>query len=106
MYTGYFGFKENPFNLTPDPRYLFLSHHHKEALDHMVYGVNERKGCIVIAGGIGTGKTTLCRAFLSQLDASIKSALIFNSFLTEMELLETLIQEFDIDQNAVKGTKK
>jgi general secretion pathway protein A len=106
MYTGYFGFKENPFNLTPDPRYLFLSHHHKEALEHMLYGVNERKGFIVIAGGIGTGKTTLCRAFLSQLDRSIKSALIFNSFLTEMELLETLMQEFGIGQNAVKGTKK
>jgi general secretion pathway protein A len=106
MYTSYFGFKENPFNLTPDPRYLFLSTHHREALDHMLYGVNERKGFIVITGGIGTGKTTLCRAFLGQLESSIKSALIFNSFITEQELLETVIGEFGIDQSAAAGTNK
>ncbi len=106
MYTSYFGFKENPFNLTPDPRYLFLSPHHREALDHMLYGVNERKGFIVITGGIGTGKTTLCRAFLSQLESSVKSALIFNSFITEQELLETIIEEFGIDASAGAGTRK
>ncbi|MBW1691823.1 MAG: AAA family ATPase [Deltaproteobacteria bacterium] len=106
MYTSYFGFKENPFNLTPDPRYLFLSTHHREALDHILYGVNERKGFIVITGGIGTGKTTLCRAFLSQLESSIKSALIFNSFITEQELLETLIEEFGIGPSSAAGTKK
>jgi general secretion pathway protein A len=106
MYTSYFGFKENPFNLTPDPRYLFLSTHHREALDHMLYGVNERKGFIVITGGIGTGKTTLCRAFLSQLENSIKSALIFNSFITEQELLETVVEEFGIDPSAAAGTRK
>jgi len=106
MYTSYFGFKENPFNLTPDPRYLFLSTHHREALDHMLYGVNERKGFIIVTGGIGTGKTTLCRSFLSQLESSIKSALIFNSFITETELLETIIKEFDIDQRSAPGTKK
>ena len=86
MYTSFFGFKENPFNLTPDPRYLFLSRYHKEALDHLLYGVNERKGFITITGGIGTGKTTLCRAFLGHLDASTKSALIFNSFISDNEL--------------------
>jgi len=106
MYTSYFGFKENPFNLTPDPRYLFLSTHHREALDHMLYGVNERKGFIVITGGIGTGKTTLCRAFLSQLGGSIKSALIFNSFITEQELLKTIIEEFGVDESAGAGTRK
>lgn len=106
MYTSYFGFKENPFNLTPDPRYLFLSTHHREAFDHMLYGVNERKGFIVITGGIGTGKTTLCRAFLSQLESSIKSALIFNSFITEQELLETVIEELGIDPSVAAGTKK
>ncbi|MFW6147338.1 MAG: AAA family ATPase [Thermodesulfobacteriota bacterium] len=106
MYTSYFGFNENPFNLTPDPRYLFLSHQHREALDHMLYGVRERKGFIVVTGGIGTGKTTLCRAFLGQLENSAKSALIFNSFITEMELLEIIIKEFGIDQSTVAGTKK
>jgi general secretion pathway protein A len=106
MYTSYFGFKESPFNLTPDPRYLFLSPHHREALDHMLYGVNERKGFIVITGGIGTGKTTLCRAFLSQLEGSIKSALIFNSFITEQELLAIIMEEFGIDAGAGAVTKK
>ena len=70
MYTSFFGLKENPFNLTPDPRYLFLSPYHQEALNHLLYGINERKGFIAITGGIGTGKTTLCRALLSHLDAS------------------------------------
>jgi general secretion pathway protein A len=106
MYTSYFGFKESPFNLTPDPRYLFLSPHHREALDHLLYGINERKGFIAITGGIGTGKTTLCRALLDQLDKSIKSALIFNSFITEKELLEIINQEFGIHLDPGVQTKK
>jgi len=106
MYTSYFGFKESPFNLTPDPRYLFLSPHHREALDHLLYGINERKGFIAITGGIGTGKTTLCRALLDQLDKSTKSALIFNSFITEKELLEIINQEFDIHLDPGVQTKK
>ena len=106
MYTDYFGFKENPFNLTPDPRYLFLSTHHKEALDHLVYGINERKGFIAITGGIGTGKTTICRALLSHLDDSIKSALIFNSFISDTELLEIINEEFGIVLDRGVGTKR
>jgi len=61
MYASYFGLKENPFKLSPDPRYLFLSDHHREALNHLIYGITERKGFVVMTGGIGTGKTTLCR---------------------------------------------
>ena len=106
MYASYFGFKENPFNLTPDPRYLFLSHYHSEALEHLIYGINERKGFITITGGIGTGKTTLCRALLDQLDESIKSALIFNSFITEKELLEIINQEFGVRLGSKARTKK
>ena len=106
MYTSYFGFKESPFNLTPDPRYLFLSPHHREALDHLLYGINERKGFIAITGGIGTGKTTLCRALLDQLDESTKSALIFNSFINEKELLEIINQEFGIHLDPGVQTKK
>ncbi|MFB0532152.1 MAG: ExeA family protein, partial [Desulfatiglandales bacterium] len=106
MYTSFFGFKENPFNLTPDPRYLFLSTYHKEALDHLLYGINERKGFIAITGGIGTGKTTICRALLSQLEESIKSALIFNSFISDTELLEIINQEFGIDGDMAVSTKK
>ncbi len=96
MYTSFFGFKENPFNLTPDPRFLFLSRYHKEALDHLLYGVNERKGFVSITGGIGTGKTTLCRAFLTHLDRRTKSALIFNAFLSDIELLRSINKEFGI----------
>ncbi|MBW1707234.1 MAG: AAA family ATPase [Deltaproteobacteria bacterium] len=92
--------------MTPDPRYLFLSHYHREALDHLLYGVNERKGFITITGGIGTGKTTLCRAFLSRLNASTKSALIFNSFISDRELLETINQEFGIGMNPSDKSKK
>jgi general secretion pathway protein A len=106
MYTTFFGLKENPFNLTPDPRYLFLSPYHKEALDHLLYGINERKGFITITGGIGTGKTTLCRALLSHLDKSSKSALIFNAFISDVELLRTVNQEFGIDDGSAVETKK
>jgi general secretion pathway protein A len=106
MYTSYFGFKENPFNLTPDPRYLFLSPYHKEALDHLLYGINERKGFIAITGGIGTGKTTLCRALLSHLDPSTKSALIFNAFISDIELLKAINQEFGLPVGLGKVSKK
>ena len=106
MYTSYFGFKENPFSLTPDPNYLYLSRHHKEAFDHLLYGINERKGFIVITGGVGTGKTTLCRALLGALDSSTKTALIFNAYLSDIELLKTINQEFGIDTNTEGQSKK
>ncbi len=96
MYTTFFGFKEHPFNLTPDPRYLYLSRYHREALDHLLYGINQRKGFIAITGGVGTGKTTLCRALLDHLDASTKSALIFSSFVSDMEILRSIAHEFGI----------
>ncbi len=106
MYISYFGFKENPFSLTPDPNYLYLSRHHKEAFDHLLYGINERKGFIVITGGIGTGKTTLCRALLGTLDSSTKTALIFNASISDMELLRTINQEFGIEDGLPNQSKK
>jgi general secretion pathway protein A len=106
VYTSFFGLKENPFNLTPDPRYLFLSPYHKEALDHLLYGIIERKGFIAITGGIGTGKTTLCRALLSHLNESIKDALIFNAFISDMELLKTVNEEFGIPMDPSARSKK
>jgi len=106
VYTSYFGFKENPFSLTPDPNYLYLSHNHKEAFDHLLYGINERKGFIVITGGIGTGKTTLCRALLGALDSSTKTALIFNAYISDMELLRTINQEFGIGAGEPGLSKK
>ncbi len=68
MYEAYFGLKENPFTLSPDPRYLYLSPQHREALNCLIYGIGEKKGFMVVTGGIGTGKTTLCRALLAGLD--------------------------------------
>jgi general secretion pathway protein A len=96
VYTSFYGLEENPFNLTPDPRYLFLSPSHKEALDHLLYGINERKGFIVITGGVGTGKTTLCRALLERLDSSSRSALVFNTHISDLELLQTINREFGL----------
>jgi general secretion pathway protein A len=96
MYATYFGLQENPFNLTPDPKYLYLSQGHNEALDHLLYGINERKGFVAIIGGIGTGKTTLCRALLNQVNEATKTALIFNTCVSESELLETINHEFGI----------
>lgn len=106
MYTSYFGFKENPFSLTPDPNYLYLSHRHKEAFDHLLYGINERKGFIVVTGGIGTGKTTLCRALLGTLDSSTKTALILNAYISDTELLRTINQEFGIQADMPGQSKK
>jgi len=106
MYTSFFGLRENPFNLTPDPRYLFLSPYHKKALDHLLYGINERKGFIAITGGVGTGKTTLCRELLNHLDGSTKSALILNSFLSDVEILKSINHEFGIEMPPGNKSKK
>jgi len=106
MYSSFFGLNEDPFNLTPDPKFLYLSTQHREALNHLIYGINERKGFIVISGGIGTGKTTLCRALLASLDAKVDSALIFNSYVTDIELLEAVNQEFGISMEGLERGKK
>jgi general secretion pathway protein A len=106
MYSSYFGLKENPFNLCPDPKYLYLSPQHREALNHLIYGITERKGFIVLTGDVGTGKTTICRSLLATLDDSIESALIFNSHISDIELLETINQEFGIPIDGEERTKK
>lgn len=106
MYAAYFGLRENPFNLNPDPRYFYLSPQHQEALNCLIYGINERKGFIVITGGIGNGKTTLCRTLLARLDKSVESALIFNSSLSDLELLQAINQEFGIVLARGRQTKK
>ena len=106
MYASYFGLNENPFNLTPDPKYLYFSPQHRDALNYLIYGINEKKGFIVITGDIGTGKTTICRSLLSLLDHTVESALIFNTFISDMELLETINQEFGISMTGREETKK
>lgn len=96
MYCQFYGLKERPFNVTADPAFFFLSRKHKEALSHLLYGVSQRKGVIVITGEIGTGKTTLCRFFLNQLEKGIKTAFILNPNFSELQLLEAIIKDFGI----------
>lgn len=106
MYTAFFGLKENPFNLTPDPRYFYLSPQHRDALNHLIYGIKERKGFIVITGGIGTGKTTICRSLLATLDSDVDTALIFNPAVSAVELLAMIGQEFQVKVGRGRPTKK
>lgn len=96
MYLDFYGLRENPFNVTSDPDFLYLSHTHKEALNHLLYGIDNRKGFVEITGEIGAGKTTLCRALLKQLDEKTKTSLIFNSNLPENQLLEAVLNDFGI----------
>ncbi|MCX6998907.1 MAG: AAA family ATPase [Candidatus Sumerlaeota bacterium] len=97
MYRKFFGLEEDPFNLTPDTRFLYLSRKHREALANLIYGIQERKGFITLTGEIGSGKTTLCRALVNELDPkTTKVALIFNSYLSEIELLQTINEDFGI----------
>lgn len=106
MYEAYFGLKENPFTLSPDPRYLYLSPRHREALNCLLYAIHEKKGFMALTGGIGTGKTTLCRFMLANLGDSVATALIFNPALSDLELLKTVNQEFGIGIGRGRGTKK
>jgi general secretion pathway protein A len=101
MYLDFHGFRENPFNLTPDPRFVFLSRNHKEAFAHLLYGINNRVGFIALTGEVGSGKTTVLRALLSQLDADHhRTALIFNPRLSPPELLQNINREFGIPTDA------
>jgi general secretion pathway protein A len=104
MYCPFFGLQEKPFSITPDPRFLFLSPSHQEALGHLLYGIEERKGFITITGEVGTGKTLLCRALLDRLGLHVRTALIFNSFMLEIELLRSINEDFGIAQGG--GTRK
>ena len=97
MYLDFHGFREKPFNLTPDPRFVFLSKNHREAFAHLLYGINNRVGFIALTGEVGSGKTTVLRALLSQLDADHhRTALIFNPCLSPPELLQNINREFGI----------
>ena len=96
MYADYFGLKENPFSLSPEPRYLFLSEQHRDALNCLIYGIKEKKGFVLISGDIGLGKTTICRSLLASLDDSVETALIFNTAISDLDLLETILDEYGI----------
>ncbi len=96
MYKNFFGFKERPFQLVPNPAYLFLSKGHEEALAHLTYAVSQGDGFVEITGEVGTGKTTLCRVFLENLGSDTEAAYIFNPRLDSVQLLKAINDEFDI----------
>ena len=96
MYTSFFGLNEKPFSITPDPRYLFLSERHAEALAHLVYGVNEAGGFIQLTGEVGTGKTTVVRSLLAQAPKHAEIALILNPRMTPAEFLLAICEELGI----------
>ena len=96
MYTKYFGLKEKPFSIAPDPRYLYMSELHREALAHLLYGISGDGCLILLTGDVGTGKTTVCRCLLAQLPENTDVALIVNPRLSVLELLETVCDEFKI----------
>ena len=94
MYLEFYGLREKPFALTPDPQFLYLSEGHRTAIESLLYGISQGEGFMLISGDIGTGKTTICRSLLERLDKHVKTAVIFNSFLTEEELLESILLDF------------
>ncbi len=96
MYSNYFGLKEPSFSIAPDPQFLFLSVQHREALAHLLYGAEDHGGFVLLTGEVGTGKTTVCHAFLEQLPAGVEVAFVFNPMQTAEELLLTLCDEFQI----------
>src|SRR5512137_3101023 len=96
MYQSYFGLTDPPFSIAPDPRYLYLSQRHQEALAHLLYGVSGDGGFVLLTGDVGAGKTTICRCLLDQIPESCDVAYIFNPKLTVEELLSTICVEFGI----------
>lgn len=102
MYQDYFGFSEMPFHVTPNPRFLFLSPTHEEALQHLRYGIEDKKGFIVLTGEVGCGKTTLCRRLLEELEAkqNCDTALLLNPRISETQLLRGIMKELGAESKA------
>ena len=96
MYNDFYRFREAPFNITPDPRFLFFSERHREAFNHILFGIKERKGFIQITGEVGAGKTTVCRAILKELGPTYRTALVLNPTMTSGQLLRTILTEFGL----------
>lgn len=96
MYAAFFGLRQAPFSIAPDPHYLFMSERHREALAHLLYGVQGGGGFVLLTGEIGAGKTTVCRAFLEQVPGNCRVAYIFNPKLTVGDLLRTICHEFQV----------
>jgi len=96
MYLTFYGLAERPFNATPDPKFLYMSPGHKEALAQLVYGTQERKGFIVLTGKVGTGKTTLLHTLRQRLNGQAAIAFVFNSTLAFDELLEYVLEDLGV----------
>src|SRR5258708_3750886 len=96
MYERYYGLHEKPFSLTPDPKFLYRSPSHANAFELLQYAIRRREGFVVITGDIGTGKTTLCRALLEDIDRNTFTALVLNPFLSEEDLLKRILQDFGV----------
>lgn len=106
MYPKYFGLSEPSFSITPDPQYLFLSEQHREALAHLLYGAGETGGFVLLTGEVGTGKTTVCRAFLEQLPEGVEVGLVLNPALTGLELMAAVCEEFGVAVPKGQGSAK
>jgi general secretion pathway protein A len=108
MYLDFYGLREAPFAITPDPRFVFLSERHRDALAHLLYGVGQGGGggFVQLTGEVGTGKTTLCRLLLEQLPENARVALVLNPKLSPLELLETICEELHIDIGQRRGSLK
>jgi len=105
MYCSFFGFREKPFDVTPDHRFLYLTSRHREALASILYGIRERRGFIALIGAAGTGKTTLLHAAINRLDPNTKVAFIFNSDLPFLQVLALILDEFRLLGSTKKLTK-
>jgi len=103
MYMRFFGLKQEPFSLAPDPRYLYMSKRHREALAHLLYGVGGGGGFVLLSGEIGAGKTTVCRCFLEQIPKKCNVAYIFNPKLTVLELVKSVCDEFRVPVRGERG---
>ena len=97
MYLELYGLKSSPFNITSDPQFFFESLSHKEALAALIYGIQERKGIILITGEVGTGKTTLCKTLLKKLPSEVKTSLILNPYFSEVQLLRAIVEDFGLE---------
>ncbi|MFC3813860.1 AAA family ATPase [Lysobacter sp. GCM10012299] len=108
MYLEHYGLTEPPFSITPDPRFVFLSERHRDALAHLLFGVDQGGGggFVQLTGEVGTGKTTLCRLLLEQIPETTRVALVLNPRLTPVELLETICEELHIDLDGRRGSLK
>ena len=108
MYLEHYGLSEPPFSITPDPRFVFLSERHRDALAHLLFGITQGGGggFVQLTGEVGTGKTTLCRLLLEQVPENVRVALVLNPRLTPVELLETVCEELHLDLDGRRGSAK